>query len=111
MSDENVRAQEPDAGFRTIDRIARAFALVNRLLTPTADDWSRAGRLINRAIRQPGAMQPWDHFGDVLIVQMAARLRGAVITANVGDYDGWIKLGNLDVRVVPHHPGSGAGLP
>jgi len=96
---------------RLVDQIAHAFALVDRVLTPTADEWARAGRLINRAIRLRGAMQPRDHLADVLIVHLAARLRGAVVTANVVDFDGWVSLGRLDVAVLPHRSAGGPGLP
>lgn len=96
---------------RLVDQIARAFTLVGRILTPTADEWARSGRLINRAIRLRGTMQPRDHLADVLIVHLAERVRGAVVTANIEDFDGWVSLGRLDVTVVSHQSAGGLGLP
>lgn len=88
-----------------IDRIAQAMARGQRLLTPGADDWARAGRLIARRIRLQGALRPRDHLADVLIIASAARLGGAVVTADVGHFEAWAQLARgagLDVIVIPH---------
>src|SRR3990172_12129862 len=90
-----------------IDRIAEAMARDQRLLTPDADDWARAGRLINRRIRLQGALRPRDHLADVLVVSSAAKLGGAVVTADVRHFEAWAQVARnagLDVAVVPYSP-------
>ncbi len=44
-------------------------------------------------------MAPRDHYADVLIVQVAARLEATLVTANQGDFRAWITLGRLNVRL------------
>ena len=75
-----------------LDRIVRAMSRVERVLTPTGSDWSRAGRLIARYIRLRGELKPRDHLADVLIVVSAARLSGVVLTANVRHVGMWAEL-------------------
>jgi predicted nucleic acid-binding protein len=89
---------------RLLDRIAGAMWRIDRLLTPCADDWARAGRLIARAARLRGAVRPRDHLADVLILVSAARLRGTVVTANLRHFELWAVLATaagLDVTVTP----------
>ncbi|CAA9556400.1 MAG: hypothetical protein AVDCRST_MAG18-706 [uncultured Thermomicrobiales bacterium] len=84
-----------------IDRLALLFARDERLLAPERAEWSAAGRLIARAIARRGAMEPRDHYPDVLIAQIADRLGAAIVTDNVGDLRDWIALGRLDATVPP----------
>jgi predicted nucleic acid-binding protein len=85
-----------------LDRIVAAMQRVGRMLIPTEADWARAGRLIARRIRLQGELRPRDHLADVLILVSAARLNGAVITANLRHFEAWGRLANaagLDVVV------------
>lgn len=97
-----IAIAELQAGARTaqqaalIEQLARLFASDDRLLAPTAHEWSAAGRVIARAIGQRGAMEPRDHYPDALIAQLAGRIGAAVITSNVSDIRDWIVLGRLD---------------
>lgn len=75
-----------------LDRIVAAMNRVERLLTPTAADWARAGRLLARRIRLEGALRPRDHLADVLILVSAARLKGVVISANRKHFQPWARL-------------------
>lgn len=75
-----------------LDRMVAAMLSVDRLLTPTASDWARSGRLIARRIRQQGNLRPRDHLADVLILVSAARLEGVVITANLRHFRAWARL-------------------
>ena len=87
---------------RLLDRLVRAAAAAQRLIVPTAEDWTHAGRLIARRARLRGALRPRDHLADVLIVVSAARLGGEVLTANRAHFDAWATLarrGGLDVTV------------
>ena len=89
---------------RNIDRVVAAFSRVDHLLTPTSDDWRQAGQLIARSIRLYGSVEPRDHLADVLIVVIAARLSGTVVTANLGHFERWGRLARqagLDVTVTP----------
>lgn len=101
----SVTIAELHSGARTtqqaflIEQLARLFARDGRLLTPTADEWSAAGRMIARAIIRSGAMEPRDHYPDALIAQIAGRMEAAIITDNVGDLRGWIALGRLNATI------------
>ena len=90
-----------------VDRIAAAMQRVERLLTPTPEEWTHAGHLIARRIRLHGALRPLYHLADVLILISAARLRGAVVTANVRNFGPWARLAlgaGLDVVVIAYEP-------
>lgn len=87
-----------------VDRIVAAMQRVERVLTPTAREWERAGQLIARYVRLHGAVRPRDHLADVLILVSAARLGGAVVTAYVRHFEIWAQLASaagLDVTVTP----------
>ncbi len=77
---------------RVLDRVVDTFARAEHLATPTSDDWRRAGQLMARCVRLYGAIEPRDHLADVLIVLVAARLRGTVVTANVRHFERWVQL-------------------
>ncbi len=83
----------------TVAQLTTVFARFDRLLTPTAAEWEAAGRLIARARWRRGTMEPRDHYPDVLIAQVAARLGAAIVTANLADFRAWIALGRLDAVV------------
>jgi predicted nucleic acid-binding protein len=90
-----------------VDRIATAMQRVQRLLTPTLEEWAYAGRLIARRIRLQGALRPRDHLADVLILVSAARLHGTVVTTNIRHFEPWARLATgagLDVVVTPYQP-------
>jgi hypothetical protein len=85
-----------------VNRIVAAMQRVERLLTPTAGDWSQAGRLIARRIRLQGGLPARDHMADVLILVSTARLGGVVVTANLRHVEAWSRLAaraGLDVAV------------
>jgi predicted nucleic acid-binding protein len=85
-----------------LNRLAEHAARGGRLLVPVTRDWIDAGRLIARRGRLQGALRPRDHLMDVLIVLLAARIGGEVLTANVQHFQAWAHLarrGDLDVTV------------
>jgi predicted nucleic acid-binding protein len=89
---------------RVLDRVVDTFARGERLLTPTGEEWRRAGQLVARFIRRYGDVAPRDHLADVLIVILTARLRGTVVTANRRHFERWAELAgrsNHDVTVTP----------
>src|SRR5215210_1522078 len=89
---------------RVLDRVVDVFTRGQRLLTPTQEDWQRAGQLVARFIRHYGAVAPRDHLADVLIVILAARVRGTVVTANRRHFERWADLAaraRHDVTVTP----------
>jgi predicted nucleic acid-binding protein len=79
--------------------LTTVFARFDRLLSPTVAEWDAAGRLIARARWRHGAMEPRDHYPDVLIAQVAHRLGATIVTANRADFRTWITLGRLDATV------------
>lgn len=101
----SVTVAELLAGSRTprqsllIDQLAAVFERNGRLLAPTAVEWAATGKLIARAIARRGAMEPRDHYPDVLIAQIAGRIGAAIITDNVVDFRRWISVGSLDATV------------
>jgi predicted nucleic acid-binding protein len=85
-----------------IEEIVRAFAEIERLITPSTHDWLTAARLLNRRNRLNGDIRPRDHLADVLIVISAARLRGEITSANLRHFSAWIRLAQragLDVTL------------
>lgn len=104
----SVVVGELDAGTRSrddarvLDRYVAAMSRIERILTPTAEDWGHAGRLIARRIRLAGDARPGDHLADVLIVVSAARGHGLIVTANRRHLGAWASLARragLDVEV------------
>ena len=89
---------------RVLDRLVDTFARAERLLTPTAEEWRQAGQLIARFIRLYGAVDPRDHVADVLIVLLAARLSGTVLTANQQHFPRWVALAQQTGRQVTVTP-------
>ncbi|MCL5959735.1 MAG: PIN domain-containing protein [Chloroflexi bacterium] len=88
-----------------LDRIVAAMDRVERVLTPSAADWARAGRLIARRTRLHGNLRPRDHLADVLILVSAARLNGVVVTSNLHHFESWAELakaGGLEIDVVDY---------
>src|SRR5262245_38420709 len=77
---------------RGLDRLVWAMARNDRVLTPTHAEWIVGGQLIARAGRLYGLLRPRDHVADVLITLVAARLSGAVLTANVAHFERWAEL-------------------
>lgn len=82
-----------------VAQLIAVFARFARILTPTAGEWETAGRLIAHARWARGAMEPRDHFADVLIAQVADRLGAAILTANVSHFRSWIAFGKLNAVV------------
>lgn len=90
-----------------IDRLAVIAKRIDRVLTPTDDDWAQAGRLIARRIRLQGNLRPRDHLADVLILLCAAQLQGTVLTMNVRHFQAWARLAagaGLNIVVTPYQP-------
>ncbi|MBI2941624.1 MAG: PIN domain-containing protein [Chloroflexi bacterium] len=86
-----------------LSQLARIARSSDRLLTPTDHDWIRAGQLIARHGELFGYLDPWDHFGDVLIVLSAAQLGGTVLTAD-RDFESWVaaaQASGYDVTLTP----------
>ena len=84
--------------------MAERAALRGRLLTPTHEDWVRAGQLFERRSRLAGRMQPRDHLADLLILLTAARVGGAVLTTNVRHFEAWAEVArasDVEVGVIP----------
>jgi predicted nucleic acid-binding protein len=109
----SVVAAELYAGTRAADdalkvnRIVATMQRFDRLVTPTHEEWGRAGRLIGRRTRLQGALRPRDHLADVLILLSAARLHGTVITSNMRHFEDWARLASaagLDVEVTRFQP-------
>ena len=85
-----------------LDRLVRGATRADRLLNPTADDWTTAGTLFARRVRLSGSLRPRDHLADLLIVVSAARLGAEIVTANRRHFDEWALLARrsgLDVIV------------
>jgi predicted nucleic acid-binding protein len=101
-----VAAAELFCGARTVEqaratqRLYDMFDRRARVLTSTADEYVRAGKLISRAIGLRGAMEPRDHLNDVLITLIAHRLGARIATENRADFEGWIALGNLSAALL-----------
>ncbi|MGH2452350.1 MAG: type II toxin-antitoxin system VapC family toxin [bacterium] len=77
---------------RELDRICAAFSVENLRVTPSFEDWSTAGVLLQRYGRLHGAIEARTLLNDVLIVLCAAAHRAVLVTWNVRDMDRWNKM-------------------
>ena len=77
---------------RLLDRLLHGAAARDRLLVPSVEDWSAAGRLLARRVRLSGTLRPRDHLADVLMVVSAARVGGEILTANRAHFETWANL-------------------
>jgi predicted nucleic acid-binding protein len=87
---------------RSLDNFVRAMTRLDRILTPSLEDWRRAGRLLARRSRQVGVVRPRDHLADVLILVSTAQIQGWVVTLNLGHFETWTVLARgsgMDVTV------------
>lgn len=97
-----VTVAELHSGTRTreqqaaVAQLTAVFSRFDRLLAPTTTEWEAAGRLIAHARWRQGSMELRDHYPDVLIAQIAGRIRATIVTANLADFRTWIALGDLD---------------
>jgi predicted nucleic acid-binding protein len=94
-------AQESDPLLRLLEASRRR----ERLLVPSDLDWLTAAQVLERYARRHGALQPWQHMGDVLIALGAARIAGEVVTANLVDFRRWARVlrrAGHDVSVSDH---------
>jgi hypothetical protein len=98
-----------DSELKQLNAAHRAYHSEGRLLVPVADDWWRAGKVLNSLLRglksKRGGLTPRLSAGeknrivsDVLIAVTARRAKALVVTDNLKDFQ---KIGYYcDVRVV-----------
>ncbi|MBI2884257.1 MAG: PIN domain-containing protein [Candidatus Methylomirabilis oxyfera] len=77
---------------RDVDRIRQAFAMQDRILTPTVDEWALAGLLLARYSRWYGTIKPSDHLPDVLIAVSTSSAGLPLVTENDQDMRVWQTL-------------------
>ena len=77
---------------RELDRIRGVFIAAELIITPSFDDWSIAGSLLERYGRLYGAVDPRLHLNDVLILLCAAGRRARLVTWNVRDMARWNRM-------------------
>lgn len=70
---------------RKADAFIGRLARRERIITPTHDEWLRAGRILARYQNQFGHVDPADHLNDILILLTAERL-GAELATEDGDH-------------------------
>ncbi len=75
-----------------IQTTAMHFREAQRLLTPTFEDWLRAGEQLQRYSERYGRAEPRAHIADALIVASVARVKGTVVTHNVVHMTNWASL-------------------
>jgi predicted nucleic acid-binding protein len=85
---EELYAGASDAARRQVERLERDFERANRILVPTLNDWTQAGRVLARLADK----YHYEKIGrarltnDALIAMSAARVGVRVITANERDF-------------------------
>ncbi len=92
---------------RELDRLCDGFAIEQLTVTPSFEDWSTAGILLERYGHLRGAVDARVHLNDVLILLCAAARRAVLVTWNVRDMDRWNRMlpSHRRVRVArPAHP-------
>ena len=81
---------------RELDRIRGVFIDADLTVTPSFEDWSLAGSLLERYGRLQGTVDSRVHLNDVLILLCAARRGARLVTWNVRDMARWNRM--LPVR-------------
>ena len=90
-----------------LDRITLAMRRVDRILTPDASDWMRAGRLIARRIRLHGDLRPRDHLAVVSLPRW-----GDLVHTHGSTCEEAVQQGQeLIEALVSVHDANGAPLP
>ena len=86
---------------RELDRICALFGTTELTVTPSFEDWSVAGMVLDRYGRLHGTVDPRSHLNDVLILLCAAGRRATLVTWNVRDMVRWNRMlpGHRRVRV------------
>lgn len=88
--------------FRQLQRLVDASRRRDRLLVPTEQEWLTAAQIVRHYAGRLGALNPWTHVGDVLILLGAARVGGEVVTQNLQDFNRWaleLRAAGQDVGV------------
>ena len=88
----------------SLERFVAHFVREGLVLVPDFADWKLAGQLIARRSRLVGELGPRDHRNDVLISIVAARVGGAIYTANPRHLSVWTEMprsSGLDAVVTP----------
>lgn len=102
----SVSGMELLAGSVSPDQVAKAEAFLDRLgrrgriVTPTHEEWLRAGKMLARYQNRFGHIEPSDHVNDVLILLAAERLGAELATENGDHFRLWAKF-----RPKPRRPG------
>ena len=86
---EELYAGAAPAVVPVLEKMARDFGGVKRLLTPTSADWSKTGRVLAQIGRKYGYEKIGKSWltNDALIATSAARQGITVITANQRDFE------------------------
>jgi predicted nucleic acid-binding protein len=77
-----------------LDRLARR----ERVVTPTADEWLRAGSILARYQNLFGHVDPVDHLNDILILLSAERLHADLATENGQHFQIWSRFRPASTR-------------
>lgn len=94
----SVSAMELLAGSLRQDQRAKATAFLDRLVkrdrvvTPTHQEWSRAGAILARYQGRFGHIEPADHVADLLILLAAERLGAELATENGSHFSLWSRF-------------------
>jgi predicted nucleic acid-binding protein len=75
-----------------LDVALRAYQSLGSLVTPTTEDWARAGQGIRRYRSLYGDIEPREHLNDVLILLSGARAGAEVVTENAKPFSRWAAL-------------------
>ncbi len=94
----SVVLSELYAGTRTardkadLDTVARSYAALGYLTTPSAQDWALAGQAIRRHRTLHGDLVPSEHMHDLLILLSGARAGAIVVTENAAHFSRWAAI-------------------
>jgi predicted nucleic acid-binding protein len=75
-----------------LDVVTRVYQSLGFLITPSADDWRRAGQAIRRYRELYGSLRPREHLNDVLILLSGAAAATVVVTENAKPFTRWAAL-------------------
>ena len=91
----SVSLQQVNKAEAFLDRLGRR----NRIVTPTHEEWLRAGKILARYQNRFGHIEPSDHINDILILLAAERLGSELATENGDHFRLWAKF-----RPAPKRP-------
>jgi predicted nucleic acid-binding protein len=77
---------------RDLDRLVHDLSPIDRIVSPDAEDFYRAGQMLSFYRRQSGGIRIRDHANDILIALCASKTGAELVTVNREDMERWRRV-------------------